>query len=607
MCSALALPGDNQPEETLGTSVALGAVRRWPQQHVATIPGVRIALDADLVNLEELTNYVAGKGLPVQQGISLAAQLAWLYKTEGREFVNRLRGAFSIALWDEESHQLHLAIDRLGVKSLYWSFRAGRLLFATRAGAIQAAADRPASVNPSAVMQYLLFSVVPAPQSIYEGVEKVRPGHWLTNSNGQVRQQAYWDLQYEESPHSEQYWSKQVREQIRAAVHVNLEGCDSNATGAFLSGGTDSSSVVAFMSERFSPTRTFSISFGESRYNEIGYARTTAERFRSIHHERCLTPSDAMTAVSKIAQYYDEPFANSSAIGSYHCAQLARENGVDTLLAGDGGDELFAGNSRYATDKYFALYQSVPQWLRKGFIEPAARLLPENDGWLSLPRKYIRRAQIPNPRRIFSYGLFFGLDPGRVFESAFLEQAPPSEWMNIADMHFADANAQSELNRLMYLDLKLILADNDLRKVSGTAELSGVRVRYPFLDYRLAELSGHIPTKLKLKGFKKRYIFKQAMAGILPNEVLSKKKHGFGVPLGLWFLQDPQLEALVQDTLCDTRTRQRGYFRAEFFDQLMDMHRSGHTAFYGEVVWYLVALELWHRQHLDSNVRSVSA
>jgi asparagine synthase (glutamine-hydrolysing) len=487
------------------------------------------------------------------------------------------------------------------VKSLYWAKEGDRLIFASRAGAVRSAQQRPGQVNPAAVMQYLLFSVVPAPLVIYEGMKKLRPGFFLTYDKGQVREESYWDLAYAESEkHDERYWAQEVREGLRAAVHRHLEGCAGETTGAYLSGGTDSSSVVAFMAERFSPVNTFSIYFPETRYSEIGFARTTAEHFHTRHHERCLNSVDARAAIPRIIEYYDEPFANSSAIGAYYCARMARENGVETLLAGDGGDELFGGNERYASDKRFALYHSLPRWVR-GLLEPAVKLLPSEGGMLSLPRRYIERARIPNPRRIFSYGLFLSDHPAKVFEPGFLEQVPPEQWMEIADGHFHAAHASSELNRLLYLDLKLILADNDLRKVSGTAELAGVRVRYPLLDHRLAELSARIPTRLKLKGFEKRYIFKRAVTGILPHEVIYKKKHGFGVPLGQWFLDDPQLSSFVQDVLNDSRTRQRGYFRQEFFEQLMVQHRREHSAYYGEIVWCLVALELWHRQHLESH------
>lgn len=604
MLARLALPTESDRTALGGTSAALGVAQRWSFQQLGAIQGVRVAVDADLTNLNELANLLSAKGLN-PSALSLAEQLAWLYRLEGPHFVVRLQGAFALAVWDEVTHRAILAIDRFGLKSLYWSQEADRLVFASGLAAVQTAEDRPGEINPVAVMQFLLFSVVPAPLAIYRGVEKLRPGFFLTYDKDRVSQQRYWDLDYSESESTDvREWALKLREGLRSAVHRHLDGCEAPSTGAYLSGGTDSSSVVAFMAERCSPVNTFSIAFAEAHYDEIGFARTTAERFRTRHYERRLSPRDAAEVITKIAGYYDEPFANSSAIGAYYCALLARENGVDTLLAGDGGDELFAGNERYASDKYFALYQAVPEWIRRGVLEPVARLLPEQDGWLSRPRRYIRRANIPNPRRIFSYGLFFSADPEEVFDPEFLSQAPPERWMDIADAHFHTARATSEVNRLMYLDLKLTLADNDLRKVSGTAELAGVRVRYPLLDSQLAELSGRIPSRLKLKGFEMRYIFKQAMKGILPDRVLYKKKHGFGVPLGLWSLQDSRLNAMVQDILRDSRTRQRGYFRKEFLDHLLDRHRQEHAAYYGEFVWYLLALELWHRQHLECDQRS---
>jgi asparagine synthase (glutamine-hydrolysing) len=602
MLAALAMPGESPRESSAGKSAAFGVARRWDFQQVTSEGGLRVAVDADLINFSDLARQF-GEPSPTSPAsvASLAHLIARLYQKEGPEFVARLHGAFAIAIFDERAQRLMLAIDRLGIKSLYWSREADRFLFAARARGILAMQSRPPEVNPAALMQFLLFSVVPAPLTSYQGVEKLRPGHRLILEKGELRHECYWDLNYDEVAGDEADWAEQVREGMRAAVHRHLEGLRPETTGAYLSGGTDSSSVTAFLSEVFKPARTFSIFFSESRYDEIGYARTTAERFQTQHNELCLKPADAIDAIPKITDYYDEPFANSSAIGSYLCAKLALEKGVETLLAGDGGDELFAGNERYAADKRFQVYQQVPRFLRRGLIEPLAKLLPDNESKLSLPRRYIRRANIPNPGRIFSYGLFQSLPAQEIFTSDFLAEVPSSTWMNIITAHFQRTRASSELNRLMYMDLKLILADNDLRKVSGTAELAGVNVRYPLLDDRLAELSARIPTGLKIKGKEKRYIFKQAMKPILPEKVLYKTKHGFGVPLALWFLQEPKLNSLMEDVLRDPRTRQRGYFRPEFIDKLADLHRKDHAAYYGEVIWYLVALELWHRQHLESS------
>ncbi len=602
MMPALSLPGEDSQAVREGTSVAFGIARRWPTQEFFAFPGVRLVADTDVTNWRELSACLESKGVRAQQ-LARGELLAQLYLLDGPGFVKRLEGGFAVALWDEKSRRLLLAIDPLGLKTLYFAREGNRLLFSSRSSAIRAAQKRPGGVNSAAVMQFLIFSAVTAPLSIFQGIQRLQPGFYLTYEKDSTRQQQYWDLEYPESNEGDvQNWAKLLREQMRDAVHRHLDGCSAENTGAYLSGGTDSSSVVAFMSEKFARCHSFSISFPTQGYNEIEYARTTAQQFRSQHHEHCMSPQDIADAIPKVVAYYDEPFANSSALASYHCALMASRSGVETLLAGDGGDELFAGNERYGSDKRFAIYHTIPRWFRRGFVEPLASFLPVKEGALSLPCRYIQRANIPNPRRTFSYNVFLSMEPMDVFEPGFLKQAPPETWMGIAEGHFNGAKASSDLNRMLHLDIKIILADNDLRKVTGTAELAGVRVRYPLLDRRLAEFSGQIPSRLKLKGTELRYIFKCAMKGILPDVVLFKKKHGFGVPIGDWFLQDAKLKSLALDILSDSRTRQRGYFCSQFYDRMVELHHQDHAAYYGEVIWYLIALELWHREHLEKAV-----
>ncbi len=560
--------------------------------------GLFVAVDADLYNSSLLLGeHGSANGSSIS---SIGELVSALYVRYGLKFVERLEGAFSVALWDPEQQRLVLAIDRCGFKGLYWTCELGRVLFASRLDAIACMKPRT-EVDAAALMQFLIHTVVPAPLTIYKGVERLEPGTLLVYERRQVRKTRYWDMNYQESSKSDVgEYSKELRECMRQAVHSHLVGCESERTGAYLSGGTDSSSIVAFATELHSPVNTFSIYFENPRYDEIGFARTAAERFHTRHREKCLQPSDAAEALPRIIEYYEEPFANSSAIGAYHCARLARESGIDVLLAGDGGDELFAGNDRYAADKKFALYHSIPAILRSGAIKPAANFLPQT-GPLSFPARYIRRAEIPNPRRMFSYNFFLTQTGHEVFERDFLDQARPETAFDIPQAHFdAAPHANSDLNRLLYLDVKMTLADNDIRKVTGTAELAGVRVRYPLLDRRLAELSGRIPANLKLRGFKKRYIFKEAMKGILPDRILYKKKHGFGVPVGYWMIHDPGMKSLAA-VLDEPQARQRGYFRPEFLPRIKQLNYA-YPYYYGEVLWVLLVLELWHRRHRDYRI-----
>lgn len=604
MLDALALADESERDSCPGASVAFGAARRWSFQRALRVGEVAVAADADLIALD-VTAEALSAPLAEIRTLPVTELIQRLYTRYGTDFVKYIRGGFCCALWDEAAQTLLLAIDRLGIKSLYWCREGNRILFASRAGAVRSARREAPEPDPTAILQFLLFAAVPAPLASDRGMQKLQPGTVLRFAAGSTIETRYWDLEFPEGkgrPTSE--WAQELREGMRGAIHRHLEDCEQSTTGCYLSGGTDSSSVVAFASEKHNPAQSFSIAFNEAAFSEIDFARTTAAKFGTRHHEKFLSAQDACDAMERILAYYDEPFANSSAIGSYYCAVLAKEHGVGTLLAGDGGDELFGGNERYATDKRFALYHALPGWLRHGVIEPVAGLLPANESKLSLPRRYIRRANIPNPRRILSYGFFLSSPPEEIFEEAFLGDVGTDSWLAIPESHFARAKATSELNKILYLDVKMTLADNDLRKVTGTAELAGVNVRYPLLDERLAELSGRIPAALKLKRFQKRYIFKQAMQDILPAKVLYKKKHGFGVPLAQWLLQNPRMNALMNDMLHDRRTLQRGYFRRDFLERLMRLHQQ-QPNFYGEIVWYLLALELWHRQHLEKRREAV--
>jgi asparagine synthase (glutamine-hydrolysing) len=583
--------GQRRPSPTGTGGALLSSAGPHPFSSHGSCNRTYVAIDADLSNYGQLL--AAQREGADNTTATLPNIVAALYERYGIECFERIEGQFAVAIWDSDSQQLLLATDRHSFKTLYWSIDNGRLIFSSRLRAIECV--KRTEVNPAAVLQFLIHTVVPAPLTIYKNVERLEPGTILVYHKGQVRKHQYWNLNYAEAGNSTiGEWQDNVRECLRQSVHTALEDCEPERVGAYLSGGTDSSTVLAFASERRSPFDTFSIYFENRRYDEIGFARSAAEHFHAQYHEECLQVDDAASAIPRIIGYYEEPFANSSAIGAYRCARLAREHGMDVLLAGDGGDELFAGNERYATDKKFALYHSLPEGIRESVIKPAARRLPAS-GALSLPMRYIRRAEMPNPRRMFSYNFFLTPEGLEALTPDFVSETKPHDAMHIAQAHFDSApQATSELNRLLYLDVKMTLSDNDLRKVIGTAELAGVRVRFPLLDRRLVELAGRIPSRLKLKGFEKRYIFKQAMKNILPDRILYKKKHGFGVPVGYWMANDPKMKSWAS-VLNEPETRQRGYFRPEFLSSLQELNPV-HPAYYGEILWTVLMLELWHRR-----------
>ncbi len=593
MSDAMLMEGESQSFLDASNS-SLAVCRRWPNQSVETVGGLIIAADLDLVATQSLADFV---GRSADSASSHATLIALAYQQVGLKVLDAMEGSFAFAIWDESKRKGVAVVDRIGARTLFWSSKNDQLLFATRPSTVAELIGREQS--PAAIVQYLLFSVVPAPLSAFRGVERLRPGHYLLWENGKVKDECYWDLRYPEvRGRSEQHWADETREQLRAAVHRHSADLNGSECGAYLSGGTDSSSVTAFLSEIHNPARTYSIYMSDEAYSEIDFARTAAACFKTDHHEECVTAEHALDVFEKLTSYYDEPFANTSAIGGYFCALMAKRTGVNTLLAGDGGDEIFGGNERYHSDQKFAIYHEIPRWMRRFAIEPIARVIPRV-GKLALIPKYIARASQPNPRRILSYNNLLSSPADTLLSSEVLQQVPESTWLKIADDHFNSASAKSELNQLLYMDVKITLADNDLRKVNGTAELAGIQVRYPMLDRRLMEFSGTIPSNLKLKGREKRYIFKQAMKPILPAKILYKKKHGFGIPVSIWMLQDKRMNQMVNDVLHDRATRQRGIFAPKLIDELLELHKSEHAGYYGEFLWYVVMLEMWFRKHLE--------
>jgi len=346
----------------------------------------------------------------------------------------------------------------------------------------------------------------------------------------------------------------------------------------------------------------FSIGFDEQRFNELEYAEIAARAFGAKHHTYLVSASDCLESLPDIVRSFDEPFGNSSAVATYFCARLAAEHGTTTLLAGDGGDELFGGNERYATDKIFEVYHAIPGPLRSHLIEPVAKL-PINMSPMRKARGYIRRANMRGVERMLSFQFLRTHAAADVFEEEFLRSLNGYDVLEVPSRHYAVAPARDHLDRLLYVDMKITLADNDLPKVTRMSELAGVRTRFPFLDRSVADLSGRIPARLKVKGFEKRYLYKRAFRDLLPREILRKKKHGFGIPVAMWMRSDPRMRELAHDTLLSTRASSRGYFRREFIQELFRKHDAGGEIYYGDTLWTFLLLELWHRQVVDEPVQ----
>ncbi len=550
--------------------------------------------DVDVTNLQELQ---ALAGLREGEGGLLAA----LYALEGPGFVRRLHGAFAIAIWDRRQRTLLLAVDRFGIKRLHYVSDYQRMAFASRPSALLAAPGVEVRVDLTAVYNYLNFGFVPAPGSIFTGIRRLLPGHLLVLRGAEASPEPYWDMAYSEQAMGKAEGAARLYRLTEEAVAEALRGSEPKEVGAFLSGGTDSSTVVGLMG-RVTGERVnaFSVGFREERYNELAYADLAARHFGAAHHTQTVTPEETLDVLPRLVEAYDEPFGNNSAIGTFFCGQLARQCGITRLLAGDGGDEIFGGNERYRTDRIFASYHRIPRTLRSRLLEPLLRSLPDGDSsLLGRAQRYVRRATIPNPRRFYSYEFFFAqeglpwLSPD--FRAAVDGEAP----FAVVQAHYDRARATADLNRLLYLDLKLTIGDNDLLKVTRTAEMAGVPVRFPLLDMPLVEFTGTWPPHFKVRGLEKRYLFKRAFRDLLPPETLAKRKHGFGVPTSDWLKTHPGFRALVHDTLLSARARQRGYFQPAAMEDLFRRHAADATPYYGDILWTALMLELWQLRHCD--------
>jgi asparagine synthase (glutamine-hydrolysing) len=361
----------------------------------------------------------------------------------------------------------------------------------------------------------------------------------------------------------------------------------------FLSGGTDSSTVAGMAKAVAGRVATYSIGFEAEGYDEMAYARIAARHFGTEHHEYYVTPADLVKHIPLVAAHYDQPFGNSSAVPAYHCALMARQDGVARILAGDGGDELFGGNSRYAKEKMFGAWDSTPAWLR-GLLRPL--LLNPVAGSLPLLKKgssYIRQAEVPLPDRTQTYNLLERLGVEEVLSPAFLAQVDRTEPLRRQREVWAAAQAETLLDKQLAFDWRYTLAENDLPKVIGTTALARLEVGFPLLDDRLVDFSLRLPVHYKLRGLKLRWFFKEALRGFLPDEIIAKKKHGFGLPFGVWAVKDAALNALATDSLRSLATR--GFVQPAFVRSLLEQRLAEHPGYYGEMVWILMMLEQWLR------------
>lgn len=505
-------------------------------------------------------------------------------------------GGVGFVILDRRSGATSVVTPPIGLRQVYWRQHANRLSVASMPAALFDH-DEPPGLCPDALFQYVYFHMVPGPTCMFAGAQKLDEGHTLGWDGRDVGVERNWLPRFDDiATLDESAAAEALRTTLRSAVGRCLEGATS--PGAFLSGGLDSSTVSGFAAELRPGLPTISMGFDAAGYDEMAYARMASARFATTPIEYYVTPGDVYETLPMIASAFPEPFGNSSAAAAYHCARVARDNGVTRLLAGDGGDEIFGGNERYAKQLVFERYGSLPHGLRVNLVEPIVRSARAITSAFPVGKaaSYIRQANTPLPDRLQSYNFLHQHAPEEVFAADFLAQVDSSMPLQLLREEYAAPATDSHVNRMLFLDWKFTLHDNDLVKVNHMCHLGGADVAYPMLDPAVVDFSLRIPGPWKVRGRQLRWFYKRAMEGFLPPQIISKSKHGFGLPFGVWTRTDQRLRRLSEDALANLR--ERGFFRPQFLDTALRMHREGHAAYYGELVWILMVLEVWLRQHL---------
>jgi len=563
---------------------------------------VWITFNGEIYNFPELKEDLLRKGHHFRSQTDTETILH-LWEELGPACVERLRGMFAIALWDELQQTLFLTRDRMGKKPLFYADLPDRFIFGSEIKAILQDEDFEVAPDLEAIHYYLTYQSVPAPYSAFEGVKKLPPAHTLLVKDGKVAIKRYWNLSYRQKRQvvgeaGMRDLQEEIIERLREAVRIRL--MSDVPLGAFLSGGIDSSIVVALMAGLMDqPVKTFSIGFAEEEYNELPYARMVAERYHTDHHEFIVKP-DAQAIFPELVWHYNEPFADSSAIPTYYVSKLARQY-VTVVLTGDGGDENFAGYPRYQKPAEYAIKGNYPSWLSRCFnSNPELRLFQRGS---RRTFKDVRRLKDLTQDRLLYYQRithFSEYYQQHLYNPAFFDRLDGKFGVDILLDKYRQSDAAAFLDSTLYVDFNLYLPDTLMTKTDIAGMTHSLEARMPFLDHLFMEFVATIPPELKLKdGTISKYILKKAVEPYLPQEVIYRPKMGFGVPTDHWFRNE--LKEMTYDILLSQRALERGYFNRDYIQSMLDRHqKTGENWQY--LIWNLLMLEMWHLMFIDQTL-----
>jgi len=558
---------------------------------------VAVVFNGEIYNHDDIRRDLEDRGHRFRTRVD-SETIVHLYEEYDRDCVDHLRGMFAFAVWDSRKRKLFIARDRLGIKPLHYTSNNGRLIFSSEIKSILSVPGVARAASADALVAYMAYGYVPAPLTMFEGISKLPAGHWLEFADGEVAVEPYWDVEYRpDHSRSEEETVDGVLEILDEAVRMRL--MSEVPLGAFLSGGTDSSVVVGLMARHMtSPVKTFSIGFDFDRYSELGYARKVAEHFKTEHHEHIVTP-DVLGLVGRLIDQFDEPFSDSSAIPTYYVSELARER-VTVALSGDGGDELFAGYSRFFDDSHVRMATRVPVALRKALLEPLTRAFPADARGIDYMRDAVGTRDEQYVRRITGgvSSIYRQVFSGRTV--AAVESTDPLRFVRPYLDHMAAGNV---LSRRQYVDTKMYLCDDILTKVDRTSMLVSLEARVPILDHKVVEFAATIPAAMHTRGSGMKHVLKKAAERLMPSAMVNRPKMGFGIPLGEWIQTD--WAELADDLVLGPRSSERGNLNPEFVQRVMAEHRRGRRD-NGTMIWRLMVLELWYRSKLEGETLALA-
>ena len=521
-----------------------------------------------------------------------------LYEEMGADCVTKLRGMFGLAIYDKAKRKLILARDRLGKKPMHYALHNGSLYFASEIKSILAVAPELAEVNSQALLEYLYYGYVPEPLTAFSGIHKLPSGHLLEFENGRISIRQYWDLpEYNtHSPKSEEECLEELEQRLFEATKIRL--ISDVPLGAFLSGGTDSSTVVGLMARASSgPVKTFSIGFKKDDFNEAEYARVVAKKFGTDHHEMILEP-DVVQTVEHLTSSLEEPFGDSSMLPTYYVSQMARRH-VTVALSGDGGDEIFAGYDRYRIHAGRQMFERIPEWARRFYRESVFPRLPHS----VKGRKLSYNMSLPWQERYvdgLSFLPAFERDTPLLSDGFRAVLRHGDDPGNVLRRRFAAAPSKDPVSQILYVDTKTYMVDDILAKVDRMSMLNSLETRAPILDHVFVEWVTGLPPQWKLRGKEQKYILRKLAERIgVPREVLYRQKQGFSLPLVHW-MRNELKDMLMM--LLEPRSLERGYFLRRGVQAVMDDYTLRGRTNTGRL-WRLLMFELWHRNFLEKYVK----